>query len=96
MKNSLAYTLKRLGTDHVDIYRLARLDPNVPIEERIGAIADMVKAGYVPHIGLSEVNTESIRCAQAVHPIADLQSDRAPMGESVRRIVVKSLRPREG
>ena len=72
VKTSLAYTLKRLGTDHVDIYRPARLDPNVPIEETVGAIADMVTAGYVRHIGLSEVGAETLRRAAAVHPIADL------------------------
>ena len=73
MKNFLAYSLQRLGVDHIDIYRPARLDPNVPIEDTIGAIADMVKAGYVRHIGLSEVGAETIRRAAAVHPIADLQ-----------------------
>ena len=73
VKNFLAYTLVRLGVDHVDIYRPARLDPNVPIEETIGAIAGLVKAGYVRHIGLSEVGPETIRRAHAVHPIADLQ-----------------------
>ncbi len=73
VKTSLAYTLNRLGVDHVDVYRPARLDPQVPIEETIGAIADMVKAGYVRHIALSEVGPETIRRAQAVHPICDLQ-----------------------
>lgn len=73
VKTWLAYSLKRLGTDYIDIYRPARLDTNVPIEETIGAIADMVKAGYVRHIGLSEVGTETIRRAAAVHPIVDLQ-----------------------
>jgi aryl-alcohol dehydrogenase-like predicted oxidoreductase len=77
VKNSLAYTLKRLRTDHIDIYRVARLDPNVPIEETIGAMADMVKAGYVRHIGLSEVGVETIRKAHAVHPICDLQIEYA-------------------
>ncbi len=72
-KNFLAYTLRRFGTDYIDIYRLARLDPTVPVEETIGAIADMVKAGYVRFIGLSEVGSETIRRAQAVHPIADVQ-----------------------
>ncbi|WP_238257658.1 aldo/keto reductase, partial [Methylobacterium gnaphalii] len=61
VKNFLAYTLQRLGTDHVDIYRPARLDPNVPIEETVGAIADEVKAGRVRHIGLSEVGSDTIR-----------------------------------
>jgi aryl-alcohol dehydrogenase-like predicted oxidoreductase len=73
VKSSLAYTLTRLGTDHVDIYRPARLDPAVPIEDTIGAIADLVKAGYVRAIGLSEVGLDTIRRAHAVHPIADLQ-----------------------
>ncbi len=70
---SLAYSLQRLGVDHIDIYRPARLDPNVPIEETIGALADMVKAGCIRHIGLSEVGSDTIRRAHAVHPIADLQ-----------------------
>src|SRR5436190_9580180 len=69
----LAYTLKRLGTDHVDIYRPARLDPSVPIEDTIGAISDLVKKGYVRQIGLSEVGADTIRRAHAVHPIVDLQ-----------------------
>jgi aryl-alcohol dehydrogenase-like predicted oxidoreductase len=73
VKNFLAYSLKRLGVDHLDVYRLTRLDPAVPIEETIGAIADMVKAGHVRNIGLSEVGTETIRRARAVHPISDLQ-----------------------
>jgi len=73
VKNFLAHSLTRLGVDHVDVYRPARLDPAVPIEETIGAIADLVKAGWVRAIGLSEVGPETIRRAQAVHPIADLQ-----------------------
>ena len=73
VKNSLAHSLTRLGVDHIDIYRPARLDPAVPIEDTIGAIADMVKAGYVRHIALSEVGAETIRRAAAVHPIVDLQ-----------------------
>jgi aryl-alcohol dehydrogenase-like predicted oxidoreductase len=73
VKNFLAYSLVRLGTDHVDVYRPARLDPNVPIEDTVGAIADMVKAGFVRSIGLSEVGPETIRRAAKVHPIADLQ-----------------------
>jgi aryl-alcohol dehydrogenase-like predicted oxidoreductase len=72
-KNFLAHSLSRLGVDHIDIYRPARLDPAVPIEETIGAIADMVKAGYVRYIGLSEVGAETIRRAAKVHPICDLQ-----------------------
>ena len=73
VRNFLAYTLTRLGLDHIDIYRPGRLDPAVPIEETIGAIADLVKAGHVRAIGLSEVGPETIRRAHAVHPISDLQ-----------------------
>jgi aryl-alcohol dehydrogenase-like predicted oxidoreductase len=73
VKNFLAHTLTRLGLDHVDIYRPGRLDPDVPIEDTVGAIADMVKAGYVRHVGLSEVGVDTIRRAHAVHPISDVQ-----------------------
>jgi aryl-alcohol dehydrogenase-like predicted oxidoreductase len=73
VKNFAAHSLTRLGVDVIDIYRPARLDPNVPIEDTVGAIADLVKAGYVRHIGLSEVGVETLRRAQAVHPIVDLQ-----------------------
>jgi aryl-alcohol dehydrogenase-like predicted oxidoreductase len=73
VKNFLAYSLTRLGVDHIDIYRPGRLDPAVPIEETIGAIADLVKLGYVRYIGLSEVGADTIRRAHSVHPIADLQ-----------------------
>jgi aryl-alcohol dehydrogenase-like predicted oxidoreductase len=73
LKNFLAYSLQRLGVDHIDIYRPARLDPQVPIEETVGAIADMIKAGYVRYVGLSEVGAATLRRAQKVHPICDLQ-----------------------
>ncbi len=73
LKNFLSYSLTRLGVDHIDIYRPGRLDPAVPIEETVGAIADLIKAGYVRAIGLSEVGADTIRRAQAVHPISDLQ-----------------------
>jgi aryl-alcohol dehydrogenase-like predicted oxidoreductase len=73
LRNFLAYSLVRLGTDYVDVYRPARLDPDVPIEETIGAIAELVQAGYVRFIGLSEVSAETVRRASAVHPIVDLQ-----------------------
>jgi aryl-alcohol dehydrogenase-like predicted oxidoreductase len=82
VKTALAYTLKRLGVDYIDIYRPARLDPNVPIEDTVGAIAEMVKAGYVRHIGLSEVGPETIRRAAAVHPITDLQIEYALVSRS--------------
>jgi aryl-alcohol dehydrogenase-like predicted oxidoreductase len=82
VKTALAYTLKRLGVSYIDIYRPARLDPAVPIEETVGAIADMVKAGYVRHIGLSEVGPETIRRAAAVHPIVDLQVEYSLVSRS--------------
>ncbi len=73
VRNFLAYTLQRLETEYVDIYRPARLDPAVPIEETIGAIAELIESGHVRHLGLSEVGAETIRRAHAVHPVADLQ-----------------------
>ena len=73
VKNFLSYSLRRLGVDCIDIYRPSRLDPAVPIEETVGAIADMVRAGYVRHIGLSEVGSATLQRAAAVHPIVDLQ-----------------------
>ena len=85
VKNFLAYSLQRLGVDHIDIYRPARLDPDVPIEDTVGAIADMVKAGYVRHIGLSEVGSDTIRRAHAVHPIADLQIEYSLISRGIER-----------
>jgi aryl-alcohol dehydrogenase-like predicted oxidoreductase len=92
VKTSLAYTLQRLGVDHIDIYRPARLDPVVPIEDTVGAIADMVKAGYVRHIGLSEVGAETIRKAYAVHPIVDLQIEYALITRGVEDKILPVLR----
>jgi aryl-alcohol dehydrogenase-like predicted oxidoreductase len=92
VKNALAYTLKRLGTDHIDIYRLARLDPTVPIEDTVGAIADMVKAGYVRHIGLSEVGVDTIRRAAAVHPISDLQIEYSLISRGIETAILPTLR----
>ena len=73
VKNFLAYTLRRLGTDYVDVYRPARVDPAVPIEETVAAIADLIKAGHVRHLGLSEAGAATLRRAHAVHPVVDLQ-----------------------
>lgn len=73
VKNFITYSLQRLGTDHIDIYRMSRHDPAVPVEDTIGAVADLVKAGYVRHIGLSEVGPEIIERAHKVHPVSDLQ-----------------------
>jgi aryl-alcohol dehydrogenase-like predicted oxidoreductase len=77
VKNFAAYSLKRLGVDHIDIYRPSRLDPSVPIEDTIGAIGDLIRAGYVRHAGLSEVGVDTIRRAHAVQPIGDLQIEYA-------------------
>jgi aryl-alcohol dehydrogenase-like predicted oxidoreductase len=92
VKNFLANTLTRLGTDHVDIYRPARVDPAVPIEETVGAIAEMVQAGYVRHIGLSEAGPESIRRAAAVHPIADLQIEYSLLSRGIEAGILPTAR----
>lgn len=92
IRNFLAYSLQRLGTDHIDIYRPARLDPAVPIEETIGALADLVKAGYIRHIGLSEVGSETIRRAAAVHPIADLQIEYSLISRSIEDDILPTCR----
>lgn len=90
--NFLAYTLQRLGTDHVDVYRPARLDPKVPIEETVGALGEMVKAGYVRHVGLSEVGAETLRRAAAVHPIVDLQIEYSLMSRSLEESILPACR----
>ncbi|NVN38934.1 aldo/keto reductase, partial [Komagataeibacter swingsii] len=92
MKNFLAYTLQRLGLDHVDIYRPARLDPAVPIEDTIGAIAEMIQAGYVRHIGLSEVGPETIRRAASVHPISDLQIEYSLISRGIEDKILPACR----
>ena len=92
VKNFLAYTLRRLGTDYIDIYRPARLDPDTPIEDTIGAIADMVRAGYVRHIGLSEVGAATIRRAHKVHPISDLQIEYSLMSRGVETAILPTTR----
>nr|WP_042181262.1 aldo/keto reductase [Kibdelosporangium sp. MJ126-NF4]CEL14918.1 Aldo-keto reductase [Kibdelosporangium sp. MJ126-NF4]CTQ96452.1 Aldo-keto reductase [Kibdelosporangium sp. MJ126-NF4] len=92
LKTALSYTLRRLDTDHIDIYRPARLDPNVPIEDTVGAIAEMVQAGYVRHIGLSEVGADTVRRAAAVHPIADLQIEYSLLSRGVEDDILPTLR----
>jgi aryl-alcohol dehydrogenase-like predicted oxidoreductase len=91
-KTWLAYSLQRLGTDHVDVYRPARLDQNVPIEDTIGAIAELVEAGYVRHIGLSEVGAETIRRAHAVHPISDLQIEYSLISRGIEGDILDTCR----
>ncbi|WP_119730137.1 aldo/keto reductase [Thermomonospora amylolytica] len=92
VKNFLAYSLTRLGTDHIDIYRPGRLDPAVPIEDTVGAIKEMIDAGYVRYLGLSEVDAATIRRAHAVHPVADLQIEYSLISRAVEAEVLPTLR----
>jgi aryl-alcohol dehydrogenase-like predicted oxidoreductase len=91
-KTFLAYTLRRLGTDYVDLYQPSRVDPATPIEDTIGAIADMVKAGYVRHVGVSEASAKTIRRAHAVHPIAALQIEYSLFTRGIEREILPTLR----
>jgi len=90
--NFVAYSLKRLGVDYIDIYRPARLDPGVPIEDTVGAIAELIRQGYVRYIGLSEVGAQTIRRAQAVHPIADLQIEYSLISRGIEREILPTCR----
>ncbi len=92
VKNSLAYTLTRLGTDYVDLYQPARIDPAVPIEETVGAIAEMIKAGYVRYLGLSEMGAATIRRAHAVHPVTALQIEYSLMSRGIEAEVLPCVR----
>ena len=92
VKTSLAYSLQRLGTDHIDVYRPARLDPAVPIEDTVGAIADMIQAGFVRHLGLSEVGAETIRRAHAVHPVSDLQIEYSLISRGIEGEILDTYR----
>ena len=92
VKNFLAYSLTRLGTDHVDVYRLSRVDPDVPIEETVGAIVEMIDAGHVRHVGLSEAGAETVRRAAAVHPIADLQIEYSLLSRGIEDEILPACR----
>lgn len=92
VKSFLAYSLQRLGVEHIDIYRPARLDPAVPIEDTVGAIAECVRAGWVRYIGLSEVGAETLRRAQAVHPICDLQIEYSLMSRGIEQQILPTCR----
>jgi aryl-alcohol dehydrogenase-like predicted oxidoreductase len=92
VKTSLAYTLTRLGTDYVDLYQPARLDPRVPIEETVGAVAEMIKAGYVRYLGLSEMGADTIRRAHAVHPVAALQIEYSLMSRGIEARILPTVR----
>ena len=92
VRNFLTYTLRRLGVDYIDIYRPARLDPSVPIEDTVGAIGDLIKAGYVRHVGLSEVGADTIRRAAAAHPIADLQIEYSLISRGIEDAILPACR----
>src|SRR6516164_2310779 len=92
VKSSLAYTLTRLGTDYVDLYQPARLDPRVPIEDTVGAVAEMIAAGYVRYLGLSEMGADTIRRAHAVHPVAALQIEYSLMSRGIERAILPTVR----
>jgi aryl-alcohol dehydrogenase-like predicted oxidoreductase len=92
VKNSAAYSLRRLRTDHIDVYRMARLDPNVPIEDTIGAIADLIKAGYVRYIGLSEVGADTMRRAHAAHSVVDLQIEYSLISRGIETAILPAAR----
>ena len=89
---TLAYSLRRLGTDHVDIYRLGRVDLAVPIEETVGAIADLIQAGYVRHVGLSEAGVDTVRRAHATHPVADLQIEYSLLSRGIEAEILPACR----
>ncbi len=95
VKNYLAYTLKRLGTDYVDLYQPARINPAIPVEETIGAVADMVKAGYVRHIGVSEVGAETLRRAHATHPISLVEVQYSLLNRSIENTLIPTARELE-
>lgn len=84
-------SLQRLGTDHVDLYYQHRVDPNVPIEETVGAMAELVTAGKVRHLGLSEATADEIRRAHAVHPIAAVQTEWSVVSRDVELSVVPTV-----
>jgi aryl-alcohol dehydrogenase-like predicted oxidoreductase len=92
VKNFLSYSLRRLGTDYIDLYQPSRVDPAVPIEDTIGAIAEMVKAGYVRHIGVSEASATTVRRAHAVHPVATLQIEYSLFSRGIEREILPALR----
>jgi aryl-alcohol dehydrogenase-like predicted oxidoreductase len=92
VKNSLSYSLRRLGTDYVDLYQPARLDPRVPIEDTVGAIAEMIQAGFVRHLGLSEMGADTIRRANAVHPVTALQIEYSLMSRGIEKQLLPAVR----
>ena len=92
VRRSIEGSLQRLGTDHVDLYFQHRIDPNTPIEETVGALAELVQEGKVRHIGLSEAAPDTIRRAHAVHPITAVQSEYSLWSRDIEAEVLPTLR----
>src|SRR5262249_58963963 len=92
VRNFLAYSLRRLGTDHIDVYQPGRVDPSVPIEETAGAIRDLIEAGYVRHLGLSEASPETVRRAHAVQPVVELQIEYSLMTRGIETAILPAMR----
>ena len=92
VQNYLAYTLKRLGTDYVDLYQPARINPHIPVEETIGAIAELVKAGYVRNIGITEIDTETLRRAHAIHPVSLVEVRYSLLDREIEQNLIPTAR----
>jgi aryl-alcohol dehydrogenase-like predicted oxidoreductase len=92
VKTACAYSLQRLRTDHIDVYRPARLDQRVPIEETVGAIGELIDAGYVRYVGLSEVGADTIRRAAATRPVCDLQIEYSLISRGIEREILPVCR----
>lgn len=92
VKNFLSYSLRRLGTDYIDIYRLSRVDPSVPIEETVGAIAELIAKGFVRYVGLSEAGAETVRRAHATHPVSDLQIEYSLFSRNIESSILPTTR----
>ena len=92
IRNFLSYSLQRLGVDYIDIYRPSRLDTSVPIEETMGTLADLVKAGHIRHIGLSEIGVETLQRAAAVHPVVDLQIEYSLISRGMEDEILPAAR----
>src|SRR3954447_15984127 len=92
IRQAIDDSLRRLGVDHVDLYYMHRRDPDVPIEESVGAMAELVHAGKVRHLGLSEVSADTMRAAVEVHPIAALQSEWSLFTRGIEAEIVPTAR----
>jgi pyridoxine 4-dehydrogenase len=92
VKNFLAYSLRRLGTEYVDLYQPARVDPTVPIEDTVGAIKEMIEAGFVRYVGLSEAGADTLRRAHAVHPVAWLQIEYSLVSRGIEAEILPTAR----